>query len=74
MSSNILIISSILIMTLSSLRKDYLQKMIGFILSLVLIAFNFYTDPLELFIIIINIIFLMLTLLYSYKKYHTEQR
>jgi hypothetical protein len=63
------IIISLLVLLVSSTKKNVKASIIGFFISLVMLASLVYENRYELLIIASNILFILLFISYSYKEY-----
>ncbi len=71
---NTLILAIALIMLLySSVKKNVINRSIGTIISLCLIASLIYTNKEELIVVIINIMFMLMLVTLSHKNYGEKE-
>lgn len=63
------IIISLLVLLISSTKKNVKTSIIGFFISLIMLASLVYENRYELLIITSNILFILLFISYSYKEY-----
>lgn len=69
----LVLITGLIILVYSSVKKDIVHRSIGVQLSLSLIASLIFTDRNELVIVIINIFIILMVTTLSYKKYEEKE-